>query len=238
VNYIVLHVPHASRVITAEARRGIGLTDAELEEELDRMTDARTDVIATRAAARLKEPPRLFINPLSRLVIDPERFPDEREEMLAVGMGAVYTKTSDGQRLRDPDPSLIKKHFIPYATTFTELIDEVLEQHGKAVIIDVHSYPKEALPYELHKDGERPEICLGTDPFHTPPSLRQKAENAFAKRSISENTPFSGCYVPLKHYGTRPEVSALMIEIRRDTYEGNDGMEQIVEALADLLQRL
>ncbi len=128
---VILHVPHAARELTPAARAGIVLDDVELEAELDRMTDAYTDVIARQAAGSTAW---LFINVYSRLVVDPERFPDEREEMRAVGMGAVYTHTSLGDRLRADDPgsaeTLLSGHFRPYAAAFTALVDERLEATG------------------------------------------------------------------------------------------------------------
>jgi N-formylglutamate deformylase len=87
---VILHVPHASSTIPAYIRAGIVLDDAALAAELATMTDAHTDRIALAAAARVTPRPWLFVNRLSRLVVDPERFPDDREEMRAVGMGAVY----------------------------------------------------------------------------------------------------------------------------------------------------
>ena len=117
--------------------------------------------------------PWRFVNRLSRLVVDPERFPDEREEMRAVGMGAVYTRTTHRRgaaaRGHDREP-LIERYFQPYARAITEAVTERLAD-GRAVIIDVHSYPSGPLPYELHGDGPRPAVCLGTDAFHTPPGL-------------------------------------------------------------------
>ena len=71
------------------------------------------------------------------------------------------------------------------------------------MIIDVHSYPTEPLPYELHGDGPRPPVCLGTDPFHTPAGLLAAAEDAFAGfGGTGVDSPFAGAYVPLKYYGT------------------------------------
>ena len=96
------------------------------------------------------------------------------------------------------------------------------------MVVDVHSYPSRALPYELHADLPRPAICLGTDPFHTPAALRDAAREAFAGcgepfDDVGENAPFAGCYVPLAYHGVSPAVSALMVEIRRDVYVDTPG---------------
>ena len=234
---VVLHVPHAARRLTPEARAGLLLDDDQLAEELDHLTDAGTDRIAARAATAARVRPWMFVNRWSRLVVDPERFPDEREEMRAVGMGAVYTHGHAGRRLRHDDPvrdaALIRDYFEPYAAGMTTLVADRLAAVGRVVVIDVHSYPAVALPYELHGDGPRPQICLGTDGFHTPAALVEAAEVAFEGFEIGRNTPFAGCYVPLEHYGVRVEVSALMIEIRRDVYA--DGMERLGVALGALV---
>ena len=219
---VVLHVPHSSRSIPADVRQGITLTDDGLARELAHMTDALTDVIAARAATAADIRPWRFVNQQSRLVIDPERFPDERETMRRVGMGAVYTRTSHGERLRrDEDaaePALVADWFIPYADAFADLVDARLAATGTTTIIDVHSYPSSRLPYELGGQ-HRPAVCLGTDPVHTPAWLLAAAHTAFADFGpVGENTPFEGCYVPLRHYGTRAEVTAIMVELRRDTY--------------------
>jgi N-formylglutamate amidohydrolase len=233
---VILHVPHAAREIPRTVRAGIALGDEELARELDHITDAHTDRIAEVAAGRA------VVNRLSRLVVDPERFPDEREEMLAVGMGAVYTRTTHGDALRsegvDAGP-LVERYFLPYARAMTEAVADRLAATGRAVIIDVHSYPSRRLPYELHGEGPRPAVCLGTDSFHTPPVLLDAAREAFGETEL--DTPFSGTYVPLEFYGKRPEVSALMVEIRRDTYmtepggPAGPGLERLGGALARLV---
>lgn len=124
-------------------------------------------------------------------------------------------------------------------------VDERLAATGRAVIIDVHSYPTAPLPYELHGSGPRPPICLGTDAFHTPPELLAQAEKAFAGfGGTGINSPFAGTYVPLKHYGTDPRVSALVIEIRRDVYmsepggPAGPGLTALASALATLVAAL
>ncbi|CAL9374551.1 hypothetical protein SUDANB105_00933 [Streptomyces sp. enrichment culture] len=240
---VILHVPHSAREIPADVRAGIVLDDEALERELDHIVDAHTAEIAARAAALAKAAPWRFVNRLSRLVVDPERFPDEREEMLAVGMGAVYTRTTHKDELRagdhDPEP-LIERYFRPYARAMTDAVAGRLAATGRAVIVDVHSYPAEALPYELHGSGPRPPVCLGTDAFHTPPELVAAARRAFGE-DVGLDSPFSGAYVPLEYYATDPRVSALMVEIRRDTYmtepggPAGPGLERLAEALATLV---
>ncbi|MEU4095674.1 N-formylglutamate amidohydrolase [Streptomyces sp. NPDC026673] len=241
---VLLHVPHSSRVVPGHVRERILLDDAGLAAELDHMTDSHTDLIAAHAAARTEA--WQFTNRLSRLVVDPERFPDEREEMRAVGMGAVYTRTSHGAPLRQDDPrherTLLEAYFEPYAAAMTAAVQDRLEATGRAVVIDVHSYPGAPLPYELHGDGPRPAVCLGTDAFHTPPWLLEAARDAFAPcGEVGLDSPFAGTYVPLKHYGAVREVSALMVEIRRDRYMTEPGgaptagLGPIADALAALV---
>jgi N-formylglutamate deformylase len=231
---VLLHVPHASTVIPPEVRAGLLLDDDELAAELAAMTDAATDRLAAAAADQARLRPWSFVNELSRLVVDPERFPDEREEMAAVGMGAVYTRTSEGRPLRTGDHSgLVARWFEPYAEAMSRLVDDRLAAVGRVTIVDVHSYPARRLPYE--RGGQaRPAVCLGVDPDHTPQWLVATARTAFGGcGDIDINTPFAGCYVPLRHYRVDPRVTAVMIEARRDTPEAVlvAGLTRLVDAL-------
>ncbi|MFE9021192.1 N-formylglutamate amidohydrolase [Streptomyces sp. NPDC007808] len=242
---VILHVPHSARKIPPEVRAGIVLDDIALERELDHIVDAHTATLAQRAARASRLTPWRFVNRLSRLVVDPERFPDEREDMLAVGMGAVYTKTTHRADLRPPDSDpepLIERYFRPYAKAMTQAVADRLAATGRAVIIDVHSYPSAPLPYELHGEGPRPAICLGTDSFHTSPELLAAAREAFAPcGGTGLDSPFSGTYVPLAFHGAEARVDALMIEIRRDVYmtepggPAGPGLTRLARALAALV---
>jgi N-formylglutamate amidohydrolase len=241
----VLHVPHASTVIPAEERARLLLDDEGLAAELRAMTDAHTDLVAARASGLAARSPWQFVNRLSRLVIDPERFTEPgAEEMEAVGMGAVYTGTHDLRRLRPDDPrhraDLLAAYFTPYAEALADLVDERLAAQGRAVLVDVHSYPARPLPHERHADLRRPEVCLGVDDGHTPGWLRHAAEVAFAGFELGINEPFIGTYVPTRHYQRDVRVSSIMIEIRRDLYLGTGGepLELGVRKLASALGAL
>ena len=65
--------------------------------------------------------------------------------MNRVGMGAVYTRTSTGARLRADDAThrarLIATYFEPYSRALADLVDDRLAATGRAVILDLHSFP-------------------------------------------------------------------------------------------------
>ncbi|MDI9915406.1 N-formylglutamate amidohydrolase [Rhodococcus sp. IEGM 1379] len=218
---VIIHVPHSSRLIPQGIRADLMLTDEELAAELDEATDTATDEIALAALAHVRLRPTIVINSLSRLVVDPERFPDG-DPAEVFGRGAVYTQTCSGAPLRaQPYPSraeLIDAYFRPYADTVTDAVADRLNACGRAIVIDLHSYPEKPSAFE-DSTASRPPLCIGTDPRHTPSWLIDAARGAFTSLGeISENAPYGGTYVPIRYYGTDDRVSSVMIELRRDIY--------------------
>ena len=92
---VLLHIPHASTVIPDRFADLFALDPREVAEELLVMTDHHTD-----ALFELDDADRLVF-PVSRLLVDPERFRDDAQEpMSSFGMGVVYTKTHHGRDLK------------------------------------------------------------------------------------------------------------------------------------------
>ena len=209
-SHLIIHVPHSSRFIPAEIRAEILLSDGELEAELDSMTDSLTAELVLHATANIANPanpPTLFINKFSRFVIDPERFPDEREVMNKVGMGAVYLKSSTGGQLREPDfdgSQLIADYFDPYAKAFTDLVGSKLRELGEVTIIDFHSYRVEQHVNAVNHGQQRPPVCIGTDEFHTPPELLMQG-NRFRLFKGPANKEYWSLFNPLDYTGN-PEI--------------------------------
>ncbi len=233
---VILHAPHGGRAIPSRFRGAFTIGDAELESELDAMTDHRTDELAASVPGVSH-----VINGLSRFVVDVERFDDESEEMNAVGMGVLYTHGSRGQRIRtipDTDGAVLKGFFAEYSAQLERLTDTALARHGRAVIIDVHSFPAVALPYERHADEARPELCVGFEAFHASDTLLASVAKAFADFERIANQPFHGSYVPTKYYRRDPRVQSVMLEIRRDVYQADHegGLTAIQEALRRLIE--
>ena len=239
---VILHVPHSSREIPSIVRDGILLDEQALKAELDEMTDSHTDQLAFQGRGLARVTPWIFINRLSRLVIDPERFPDDREIMNSIGMGAVYSKTSSGVALRTENPErdrqLLNEYFHPYAATFTELVESRLTEIRGITIIDVHSYRIKEHINGVNKGQRRPPICLGTDPFHTPQWLVESAISSFTPAGqVVLNEPYAGTYVPMEFYEKVHEVKSVMMENREDTIAG-EGMERSTRALANLIDKI
>ena len=76
---VLIHIPHSSTYIPQEYRDQICLDDADLSGELLAMTDRFTDQLFAQAR---NCGATLFLNKVSRLVMDPERFPDDRDEAM------------------------------------------------------------------------------------------------------------------------------------------------------------
>lgn len=218
----VLHIPHSSQRVPAEERQAIILDDAALDIELLRMTDAYTDELFPMTPAEA----RRVVFPVSRLVCDVERFPSDAEEpMAARGMGVVYTRTSMGEVLRaELDPADRKKcldrWYGPHHSELQRLVNDVAERLGVCLIVDCHSFPSVALPYELDQTSPRADICIGTDHFHTPSGVRDAIAEAAQPEgySIAVDAPFSGTLVPLASYRKDRRIMSVMVEVNRRLY--------------------
>lgn len=191
---VVVHVPHAATMVPGDVATAFLLTPEELEGELLVLTDRYTDelfALPTGVATTVAFP-------VSRLVVDPERFvDDDREPMASRGMGVVYTRRSDGRALRhapslDERARLLARFYVPHHAALTAAVEAALGGHGSCLVIDAHSFPARALPYEDDQSEDRPEICIGTDPQHTPSRLRGSAVAAFERAGfrVAVDRPF------------------------------------------------
>jgi N-formylglutamate amidohydrolase len=111
--------------------------------------------------------------PVSRLVCDVERFPDDADEPMALrGMGAVYVKTTDGPPpARASDGGRAGSAYRPHHRKLTESVEQLIADGRNCIIVDCHCFSSRPLPHEPDQDPARPDICIGTDAWHTPTRL-------------------------------------------------------------------
>lgn len=219
---VILHIPHSSLTIPAAVRSELHITDAELSSELLRMTDWHTNWLFDPGDLQVLR----VVFPYSRLVCDVERFPDDASEpMSAKGMGAIYERMSDGKLLRDrmsgeARNSYLERYYYPHHRELQELTERVLVDRQRCMIVDCHSFSSIPLPCDLDQTLKRPDICIGTDPVHTPLALVRQIENACLKLglSVSVDRPYTGTMIPDNCFGTDKHIESIMIEVRRGLY--------------------
>ena len=247
-DWVVFHVPHDSDNVPDHIRNQFLLDDEQLAQELLLMTDHFTLKIFCDGA----NPQNVVRAPVSRLVVDVERFlPDAAEPMSAKGMGAIYTKTADGRPLRrelsPPERQmLLESYYAPHHQRLEQLVDEKMTKFGRCLVIDCHSFPSVPLPYEgASDDAIRPDICIGTDPFHTSSQLASNLVGHFSNSefTVALNDPFSGALVPRSRYRKDLRVQAIMVELNRRLYmdettgEVTGSMPEIIKTVHDNIRR-
>jgi len=209
-----------------------------LQREIDLLTDWFTDEIFGGLAGASD-----VIFPVSRLVVDPERFEnDQHEPMAGRGMGVIYERSSNQAPLRrglsaGERRALIDGYYRPHHRVLSELTAKIIARYGQCFILDGHSFPLVPLPYEVDHSLARPEICIGTDAYHTPAWLRDAAVELFREAGFTTaiNHPFAGAMVAQDFYQTDKRVIALMIEVRRDLYMDERNVKKL--AVFDSVRR-
>lgn len=219
MNNILIHIPHSSYFIPEKYSNLFFLKGNDLKQEQIKMSDSYTDELFNIKGIKQ------HIFPISRLVCDVERFRDEDdEEMTKQGMWVCYTKTSDCKSLKMVDDKhkqeILKLYYDKHHSAFECQVEEMLKKYRECLIIDAHSFSSTPLPYELHSQELRPDICIGTDDFHTRQKVTEYFYNAFSELGykVGINNPFCGTIVPLKYYGRNKNVHSVMLEINRSLY--------------------
>jgi N-formylglutamate amidohydrolase len=93
--------------------------------------------------------PGRVVFPVSRLVCDAERFPSEEDEPMASrGMGVFYTRTR-AKPNHAARQLLLNRWYWPHHSQLERMVSDVVTELGRCLIIDCHSFPSAALPYEL-----------------------------------------------------------------------------------------
>lgn len=229
--WVVLHIPHDSTFIPSGIRSQFLLSDEELHLETHRMADLFTYAIF----AYPHDESTVVRSPVSRLVVDVERFSEDAlEPMSDRGMGAIYNVTSDLKPLRrslstDERKALMCEWYFSHHERLESVVTDSVDKYGRCLIIDGHSFAGTPLPYEnADKSKNRPDICIGTDPIHTPQEVGDLFIDVFRRAgwSVAVNDPFSGAIVPASRYGKDKKVISIMVEINKDLYLKKDSFEK------------
>ncbi len=206
MSHLVIHVPHASTTIPPDVRDQFTLSPPALAAEARLSADLLTDELARAAWPSAT----IVAAEVSRLVVDVERYADDRlEPMAAVGRGMIYSRTRDGRPLRR-DLSAGERAALQ-AAWYDPHWQRLRAAAAGRIMIDLHSYPKRAWKVEPHPQAPRREIDLGTmcDLTADPWVATLQAHFAAAGYDVGLNTPYAGVV-------DAGAAAAVMIEIRHD----------------------
>lgn len=242
--WVILHVPHDATRIPYQVRDQFVLSDEQLAREVLRMTDSHTQALFCEPHV----PANAIVAPVSRLVVDVERFEDDAAEPMAeIGMGVIYRRGSSLQALRrvltrEEHARLIADYYRPHHAALNHAAAASLAAHGRVLLLDCHSFPSRPLPYEPEQRADRPDICIGTDAFHTPPALAQAFIDAYtdAGFTVRRDSPFAGALMAAPFHRAEPRACALMVEVNRGLYmdEASGARLDCFDGFAATLQRL
>jgi N-formylglutamate deformylase len=234
---LILHIPHSS--INIPLKDGYVVSHEILQSEILKLTDWYTDDLFN------SQEDVMVIAPFSRIFCDPERFPDDEQEIMAkFGMGVLYEKTDNGDSMRVVGPELrkqiLEEYYWKHHYRLNIAVNKQLEQYNKAVILDCHSYPEIPIERSLIKSSFRPDFNIGTDAYHTPKILIDASIDFFKQKgfSLGIDEPYTGSIVPLEHYQKNKNVQSIMLEINRRLYleEGSNKKSDNYETTKTITQ--
>ena len=217
MNKLILHIPHSSKCIPADA---VYMVDQNtVDKEILKLTDWYTDdLFSLEDAITVKAE-------FSRVFCDPERFSEDSQEVMAqFGMGVLYEKSDEGIPIREVSPNLreaiLNRYYWPHHKQLNQTVEQQLKPYGKALIVDCHSFPSTPFVRDLDQSPNRPDFNIGTDPYHTPEALTTASREFFEHKgyTVGIDWPYKGTIVPLAHYQKSKNVASIMLEINRALY--------------------
>lgn len=146
---------------------------------------------------------------------------------ISSGLGVIPRVVAGGRAIYRGKLTLIEAEYRlrtfwhPYHLALGNLIDETVQSFGRAVLIDCHSMPHEAIEAHTRPGQPRPQVVLG-DRFGATAGREviDRIESAFAETGlrVSRNTPFAGAHVAQAYGRPSRGVHVVQVEIDRALY--------------------
>jgi N-formylglutamate amidohydrolase len=146
---------------------------------------------------------------------------------ISSGLGVIPRVVAGGRAIYRGKLSLaeveqrLQTYWHPYHQVLAGLIEETVEDFGRAVLIDCHSMPHEAIEAHTRSGQPRPEVVLG-DRFGVAAgsAVVDLIEAAFtgAGLRVARNAPFAGAHVTQAYGRPSRGVHAVQVEIDRALY--------------------
>lgn len=183
-----------------------------------------------------------------RCVVDLNRSPDEIDPLVVsgavprvmsprimAGLGVIPRVVSQGRAIHErPIPlaeadQRIARLWHPYHQALSGLIDEAVDRFGGAILIDMHSMPRDAL---AHLPRPRPDFVLGDrNGVSAAPRITAAVAEAVTAAGfrLRRNSPFAGAYIAAAYGKPTRNIHVVQLEMDRSLYMD----EQTIEPRAD-----
>lgn len=175
---------------------------------------------------------------------------------IASGLGVIPRVVANGRAIYSGKLTMaeaaarIDAYWHPYHARLGKLMDDTNRAFGRAVLVDFHSMPHEAVQSVTKSGFARPDVVLG-DRFGAAADgkIVEQIETVFLEAGlrVSRNSPFAGAYIAQAYGRPSRGFHAIQIEIDRALYmneqhvrpNGNFEnfrklMEHIVAEIADV----
>ena len=169
---------------------------------------------------------------------------------VASGLGVIPRVVANGRAIyagRLPMAEAqgrIARYWHPYHMALQQLLDAARSGFGRAILIDCHSMPHEAIEGASRAGRPAPQIVLG-DRFGAAANgdIVDQVEAAFLQVGlrVARNAPFAGAYVTQAYGRPSRNQHAIQVEIDRSLYmderriEPNEGFEPLRDALRQVV---
>lgn len=244
-------------VIFASPHSGAGYETAFLEQTIldqrqirsseDAFVDRLFDMAPAHGAPLLAaEVPRAYI--------DLNRAPDELDPALiegiaraphnpriSSGLGVIPRVVAGGRAIYRGKLKLaeaearISRFWHPYHRALRDLIEGTHSRFGRAVLIDCHSMPHEAIESHGRASALRPDVVLG-DRFGAAaaPAVTAWVEAAFTAEGfrVHRNTPFAGAFIAQSYGRPSGNRHVVQVEIDRALYMDEARVEPLPDFAA------
>ena len=227
---VVFASPHSGQAYPAAFLRASQLSETAIRSSEDAFVDLLFDAAPVLGAPLLvADVPRAFVD-LNRDCdeLDPALIEGARgashNPRVSSGLGVIPRVVSNGRPIYTGKMPLteaktrLAEHWHPYHAELQSLLDDAKASFGKAILIDCHSMPHEAID---QTSGQRPEIVLG-DRFGAACStdIVREIEAAFTRAGfrVARNAPFAGAFVTQNYGRPSRRQHAVQVEIDRALY--------------------
>jgi N-formylglutamate amidohydrolase len=146
---------------------------------------------------------------------------------ISSGLGVIPRVVAGGRAIyrgkitRAEAEMRLRLYWHPYHDKLTQILAEQRARHGRAILLDMHSMPRDAVSMNGQHTSLRPDIVLG-DRFgasaHSEITEAVAAVFTAAGLRVARNSPFAGAYITQRHGLPSSGQHAIQIEIDRGLY--------------------